>query len=146
MQLSTTAIAIWIRPSSRTNARTLRGSSTLFAMVSVRLPAVRIGKLVGVISTMAAPARNTGVAQWQWKEMRNSVERIDSRTLAKSEIRSPNSERSPKSEPHWCRADPSDRASKFGFPSDFGIRISDFILDPPIASIDCGDDLLAAFA
>src|SRR5438445_1548491 len=48
-----------------------------------------------------------------------------SRAFSKSEIRNPKSERSPKSE--QC-SDRSIRISGFGLLSDFGLRISDFIL------------------
>jgi len=41
---------------------TLAVSAILLTTVSVRFPAVRIGKLVGEISTIAAPARNSPAA------------------------------------------------------------------------------------
>ena len=47
-----------IVPSSNTIARECSGSAILLTTVSVRLPAVRMGRFVGVISTNAAPARS----------------------------------------------------------------------------------------
>src|SRR5439155_9635859 len=58
MQLSTTAIARRVAPSSSTSARECNESWILLTTVSVRFPAVRIGRFVGVMSTAAAPARS----------------------------------------------------------------------------------------
>ena len=64
MQLSITAIAAAVLPSSSTIARTWSGSSDFSAMVSVRLPAVRMGNVGGEMPTSAAPALKTGSSAW----------------------------------------------------------------------------------
>ncbi len=58
MHVSTTQMASLMAPSSSTSARACSESRILLTTVRVRFPAVRIGRLVGVMSIAAAPARN----------------------------------------------------------------------------------------
>ena len=59
MHVSTTQIASRVLPSSRTTARAQSESSAFVAVLSVKPPFTTMGKVAGVMSTVAAPARKT---------------------------------------------------------------------------------------
>src|SRR3954462_6263453 len=62
MQESTTVRTRRVEPSSRASERACRGSTALVAVRSSNMALTSTGKLVGGMSTRAAPARKTGLS------------------------------------------------------------------------------------